>query len=156
MIASVSFRLGAASFVLLALPVLTTAGRSLGQGPEPGVLQKVEDAQRAADGKASARVIAAEVRAALLVLRDPDDAHALLRSALDAVRSDPDLSEPSRARLGSRLEWALWGVCQCGPSVKRLQADWLVLKADFRVRLDRWRFLLDPWKPQLGLLPVTE
>jgi hypothetical protein len=97
-------------------------------------------------------VFTAEARAALLVLRDPDDAYQLLKTALDAIRTDSDLSEPCRERLESHLEQALRGVVEIGPSIKGLHYEWLALKAAFRQRLDLWRDRLERWKSQLGLL----
>jgi hypothetical protein len=156
---SLSFRLGAAAFVLLSLAILPSAagrcaGQELGRGLDgSGELQRASDAQRDADGTASLRVLAAEVRAALLLLRDPDEAYALLKRVLDAIRDDPDLSQPCRERLESRLEWGLGGVVTGGFVVKRLQNEWRALKAILLASLDRWRFQLERAKVRLGVLP---
>src|SRR5262249_61362928 len=74
---SSSFRLGAAALVVLA----SVAGRSAGQ-----------ETRRAAELRAGARVLAAEARAALVLLRDPDVAYDSLKRALEATREDPNLS----------------------------------------------------------------
>jgi hypothetical protein len=156
---SIAFRLGAAALVVLTLPALHSAAvRCAGQEPRPaegrpGALQRADDARRAADRKACARVVAAEVRAALRLLPDPDDAFQLLKTALDEIRNDPDLSVPCRERLQSHLEQALLGVGEIGPFIKRLGYERLALKADFRQRLNLWRDRLERWKSQLGLSP---
>jgi hypothetical protein len=161
MTTSLSFRLSAAAFVVLTLPVVTSVGRCAGQETRrgvdgPGVSQGADDAQWAADRRAGVQVLAAEVRAVPLVLIDPDEAYQLVKRVRDAIREDPGLSEPCRERLQSRLEWALYGVVECGTFVKQQQQEWLVLKAEFRARLDRGRCQLERWKLQLGSLLGTE
>jgi hypothetical protein len=128
MTTSLSFRLSAAC-VLLILPVLTSGGRCFGQ-----------EARRPADLRAGKRVLAASVRAALVLLRDPDDAYALLKTVRDAIRDDPGISEPCRERLESRLEWALEGVVTSGRFIKELHYEGLAVKAEFRAQLARLRF----------------
>jgi hypothetical protein len=155
---SFAFRLSVTAFVALTLLVLTPgAGRCAGQ--ETGrqvdasrVVQAFDDAQRAAGRRARARVIIAEVRAALLVLRDPDEAYQLLKTALDAIRNDPELSVSYREHLESHLFQALVGVFEIGSSIKRLQNESLAVKEDFRQLVELWREQLECWKSQLGLL----
>jgi hypothetical protein len=142
----VYFRFTAIAFVVLALSVLTPAvGRCAGQKPGPGVAgpavpRGAEVAKRAAEGRASAQVLAAQLRGMLLLVRDPDEAYAHLKGILDAIRTDPDLSEPCREKLQSRLEWAFWGVETAGPFIKDLETRWLALKAELRIALGLWRF----------------
>jgi hypothetical protein len=160
MTTSVAFRLSAAAF-LLTLPVLTSVGRCAGQETRrgvdgPGVRQGADDAQRAAERRAGARVLAAATRAALLVLFDPDEAYQLVKDLRDEIRFDPGLSEACRERLESQLEWAFRGVWYSGSFVKQQQIEWLVIKAEFRARLDRWRCQLERGKRHLGLLLGTE
>src|SRR5437763_1664684 len=81
-----------------------------------------------------------QTAAAILVLRDPDEAYDLMKRALDAVRAAPALSDPCRERLQSQLEWALRGVVKNGVAVKQLQVEWLDLQAEGRARAARWRF----------------
>jgi hypothetical protein len=161
MTTSVPFRLGAAAFVVLTLPAVTSADRCVAQeaarrADGPGLLQGADDPRSAADLRARVRVLVASVRAVPLLVRDPDEAHALLRKVLEAVREDPDLSESCRERLQAHLELAFWGVANGGIVVKRLGYEAITLKAELRARLDFWRFQLDRWKLRLGLLPGME
>jgi hypothetical protein len=156
MTTSVSFRLSAA-FVVLSLSVLTSVGRCAGQEirrevDSPAVLRGADDARRPADLRAGTRVLSTSVRAALLLLRDPDDAYQLVKTVRDAIRADPDISESCRERLESRLEWVLSGEVRSGPFIKRLEYERLALTAAFRAHLDRLRFQIEQWKFRLGLL----
>jgi hypothetical protein len=128
----VSFRLGAAAIVALALSLLTPAeARCAGR--------ETDGARLAADLSASARVVAAELRAGLMLVRDPDEAFAQLKEALDDVRGDAKLSARGRERLESRLEGDLRDLVVTGRSVKELQDQWAGLKAELRIRLGLWR-----------------
>src|SRR5262245_60560488 len=109
----------AAALVLLTLPALPSVGRCAGQQTRreidrPAVLRRTDEAQQAAERRAGARVFGGSVRAALVVLCDPDEAYQLLKTILDEIRDDPALSEAGRARLEARLEWSLWGVWKTG------------------------------------------
>jgi hypothetical protein len=140
MTTSLSFRLCGAAFVVLTLPMVSRcAGQEAGVS-RAGVRNAADQAQRVADRWASVRVLAAEVRAVLVVLRDPDEAYAHLADALAAIRSDPQLSKPSRERLTSRLEWGLCGIVQSGPLIHQCHLYWLVFKAECRERFQFWRF----------------
>src|SRR5262245_29747705 len=162
MTTSVSSRLSAAAFIVLTLPVLASgvgrcAGQDTGRGVEgPDVRPGADEAQRAADRKAGGRVLAASVRAALIVLYDPDEAYQLLKTVRDETFEDPDLSEACRKRLESQLEWAFWGVWHSGVFIKEQQIEWLVVKAELRACLDRWRCQLERGKRQLALLLGTQ
>jgi hypothetical protein len=101
-------------------------------------------------------VLDAQARAALLLLCTPDDAFQLLKSALHVIRDDPDLSEPDRMRLESRLEWSLWAVAESGGAIKRLQADWQARKGAFQARLTYLLHQLQQGQIPLGLLLGTE
>jgi hypothetical protein len=140
------FRVGAAAFVLLTLahlsPVVArgAGAETRGAGFAPVRPQKADVARRAADSMASARVFVAELRAGLLVVPDPDEAHSQLKVVLDDIREDPKLSEPCRERLESRLGSDLFAVETVGPAIKDLHAEWQALKADLRIHLGLWRF----------------
>ena len=158
---SVPFRLGVAALVVLGLPALTSVSRCAGQEPGgatdgPGLLRKIEEARRAAERRASARVLAGIARAPLLALRDPDDAYQLLQGIRDEVLEDADISEPCRRRLESRLEWALVGIVKSGTFLKRLECERLVRKAELRARLERLRFLIGKWNLGPGPSPGPE
>jgi hypothetical protein len=142
----VSFKLCAVAFVVLALPVLTpAAGCCVAQQPSaevaaPAVAPGDQAVRRGGDLTGSARVLVADLRAAVLLVRDPDEAYARLKEAMDATRNDPKLSEPCREILESHLESVLWGVSKAGFSIKQLDYEWAALKADLRIRLALWRF----------------
>jgi hypothetical protein len=100
-------------------------------------------------------VLDAQARAALLLCA-PDDAFQLLKSALQAIRDDPDLTEPCRMRLESRLEWSLWAVAESGVVIKQMQADWQARKGAFQARLNYLLHQLKQGQIPLGLLLGAE
>ncbi len=70
-----------------------------------------------------------------MVRTQPDDAHDFLKRTLDGVRTNPDLSEPAKAALSSRLERALQRVDVEGAVVKRDQEEALRLMANANARI---------------------
>jgi hypothetical protein len=144
---SIPFRLKTA-LVVLALPLLLAgAGRCADldtrkEEDRLSVLEKVAIAQRAADRKGVTLVQAGEVRAALLLVHDPDEAYQHLKKTLDAIRSDPDLSTRCREGLQTRLEWACWALVEAGRFVKEQQFELMSLRADFRSRFIVWHYEL--------------
>jgi hypothetical protein len=147
MTTSLSRRLGMGVLTLL---IWDPAGQCAGQ--ETGKLTGSDAVQRTADRKAGTRVLPAEARALLLTARDPDEAYAGLKEALDAVRSDPVLSEAGRERLQGRLEWALSAVAESGRVTKQVGFELLALQAEYRAGLDRVRLRLEPWKARQSSL----
>ena len=94
--------------------------------------------------------IAVEVRAWALVLRDPYKAYTLLKDVRDAIREDPDLSEPCRESLQASLERALWDVIERGTWVKEWQAEQLMFRRELRARVSAWQFEVRRAWAQLG------
>jgi hypothetical protein len=150
-----SFRLALAALIVLALPGLVPMlSRCVGQ--ESGSHDPATDARLMADRGATLRVLAVETRAWVLVLRDPDEAYSLLKETLDAIRADPNLSDPCRESLQASLEWALGNVISRGLRIKQREVERLEFRSELRARLSAWQFQIKRVWGQLSLLPNSE
>ncbi|HEY7158436.1 MAG TPA: vWA domain-containing protein, partial [Gemmataceae bacterium] len=97
-------------------------------------LKEVE-AQRAIAGQEQTQVVNEAIRRAQgLVRTDPDAAHDFLKRTLDGVRTNPDISNETKAALSNRLERSLQQVDIQGAVVKRDQAEALNLLAAANAR----------------------
>src|SRR5262245_23841272 len=85
--------------VLVALPQ--------GQARPQDVLEEARARRAIAEQKVARSVDEVIRQANLLVVKSPDDAHDLLKRALEAVRSDADIGETARAAVAGRVERSL-------------------------------------------------
>jgi len=99
------------------------------------ILREAKQRQAVEDQRMT-QVVDDALRRSRQVLRaDPDEAHRILKQALDGVRNNPDLSEVTRERLGQRIDLNLRDVDTQGVRIKRDLEEQLNRIAEARNRL---------------------
>ena len=130
-----SFQRVAAVFIALSLPSVIAAD-------EPTPVKVDPNAQRLAEAKATAQVLAAEARALLEVFRDPDTAYQRVKNLRDSIVVDSEISEPCREVLTASLETTMRRIFVVGAEIKRMEIEQRQLKELYRQRLMRLRAML--------------
>jgi hypothetical protein len=99
------------------------------------ILREAKQRQAVEDQRMT-QVVDDALRRSRQVLRvDPDEAHRLLKQALDGVRNNPDLSERTRETLAQRIDLNLRDVDTQGVRIKRDLEEQLQRIAEARNRL---------------------